>query len=1459
MAKKKLSLKPVQRGFATTSVPSKKPKDEPKPEEIDHQPVTVDSASTQQKDGERIEDTSQGNTSAAVKEDWDDEKAIEEAALQALVDRLHEKAEKEVVRILKTIEFDKRLAASFPKLEVNQNIRDRVLELALEEAGDDDGKEADALPEVRHITVPRATVDSDRILLRMFVAYHVLSQLGFTDERIVRCLEHGLGDGQGWEEGLEWMWLHLSEDECLRQGEFARKEEPTLPAPDDPLIEPILETTEIPKDNPNATTPAPASSASTVPSSPTQVSLFQSAESDSEGSDSDTDPDLNKANESWAQLMLELDSLKIAVGGGPGKKGKKGKVSGVVLETPEIRRVKEKMSKVEKEYLFNRKDADSIFKTLKAQRDVEALEARLQGKPVPTILPSGPDETKDAVQEELEPTGDTMEDEDDSGGLFGNMLDEPVVPTPIEDPRSTITVRSMPIPKQFSFAGNIPKNLLKAALAKSHKQAILTYVRLSGHSRAARAALEIRWSTSRRRVWRMEDIACDDMQEAENYVSTLALNEMSGCGELGGVNWRSMPLDYRDLWETLERARQVRLDAARRETWAKIQAIVEKKAVATIAGVDAPAPVSLASTSSYQPTIGRSERLDESLQAAFRFRQSSVAYQSMLRHRNTLPIAAFRDEIIDTLESTQIMVLSGETGCGKSTQLPSFILEDQLAKGRPCKIFVTEPRRISAISLAQRVSQELGDAPGQMGTNSSLVGYSIRLEAKVSASTRLAFVTNGIALRMLESGSGGGNRGTAFDEVTHIIVDEVHERSIDSDFLLIVLKSLMQQRPDLKVVLMSATLDAEKISSFFGGCPYLAVPGRTFPVRVNYLEDAVELTGWHIDESSQYAIRTRNIKSGVKQLEWTEEGAKADTDSDSDEDTPSDPSKLSATRYSARTVSTVNLLDSRQIAYDLIVRLLERICFEDEELQRFSAATLIFMPGLAEIRKLNDMIQGHPAFGAYDFVIYPLHSSISSEGQSAVFDIPPPGVRKIVISTNIAETGVTIPDITCVIDSGKHREMRYDEKRQISRLVETYIARSNAKQRRGRAGRVQEGLAFHLFTKARHDTQIAEHPIPEMLRLSLQDLALRIKILRVKLGNSIEDVLSKALDPPSPTNIQRAIASLVEVKALTANEEITPMGRLLSKLPMDVHLGKFLLVAALFKCLDPALTIAATLNSKSPFMTPFGFEAQADLAKKSFAVGNSDFLTIANVFSSWRRASDTPAFIMTFCRKNFVSQQNLQQIEELRQQLLAYLIDSSFVSTTQLQKQEINQARYSRGSRTRFVTVPRDLNVNAENPLIMGAALAAGLYPKLLSLDGNALKTIINQQTVAIHPSSINFRTPKSDFGTNYLAYFTIMQSKKLYAWETGPVDDRALAMLCGDTADFRLSASLLQLDRKIRYRVEPKTAMAIKVLRENFALAMSARLSGKALSEVQEKWFELGLKCLMTGVYQDEQQVGVV
>ncbi|KAH0051792.1 hypothetical protein KCU96_g23263, partial [Aureobasidium melanogenum] len=275
----------------------------------------------------------------------------------------------------------------------------------------------------------------------------------------------------------------------------------------------------------------------------------------------------------------------------------------------------------------------------------------------------------------------------------------------------------------------------------------------------------------------------------------------------------------------------------------------------------------------------------------------------MLIARSNLPMFQFRDVALDAVEKNQVTILCGETGCGKSTQMPAFILEHELSLGRPCKIYCTEPRRISAISLAQRVSEEMGEDKKAVGTARSLVGYAIRLESMTTAQTRLVYATVGIVLRMLESTKG-------FDEVTHLVIDEIHERSIDTDFLLIVLRALMIRRPDLKVVLMSATVDAQRFSSYLGNAPIVTVPGRTFPVAAKYLEDAIELTGHTIEDGSPKT---------------------ADADEDDFEAGSSEATIAAAkqlTGYSPKTVRTLAGYDEYTIDYALIVKLLEKIAYD---------------------------------------------------------------------------------------------------------------------------------------------------------------------------------------------------------------------------------------------------------------------------------------------------------------------------------------------------------------------------------------------------------------------------------------------------------------------------------------------------------------------------------------------------
>ncbi|KAF9015290.1 P-loop containing nucleoside triphosphate hydrolase protein [Cyathus striatus] len=1418
--KKKSQLKPVARGFATTSIPKKNLpciiSDEittsPEAKQPQAKPIETTTAPQESEGGTQI-----------VNDDFDPED-VEKQSLQNLVDKYQDKTEKEIIRTIKVIELDKQLSKNFPPLDIDCAVRDRILAQAIASLEPEVSKSLDE--------------SEEKALARLAITYGVLRRLGFTETHVEECLRSIRGVEL--DEAYDWLYLHYSSEELSRQV-LLDEHEPHIIGYHCHFRS-IRHNSEdlsgiLASDLPAYVTAINIDKPKLNPSHPSNVLIneYQKTSFGHTTLNVEGDLDLSEPISQYVQLKLHYDALS----------------SGNLSEHTRhaLKQLRSRLDTIKQGYFFDAQEAEARYKTEKETTDLLALGQKLRNilSPVSESVAHKPIQV---ASENATSNVDIFDDHSEghdgiSEGLMG-LFDIPVETTSLG---TVVNIQNMDLPKHWS--GHTPKSLLRDAVLKNDKYAVISYSIVSGPSRTKRAALRIRWEGNKTDEWCMFDVACPEESQAEQYIATVVLHSITfphteGFSSTFSVMsksqslFRLLPVVFRDLWDQLENTRKMKDDDVNRKVWSKLRSIIESKLTpddkmplrsqAGVCRVDAVLPAT---------PISNLDDFAQQHMRAFANRMASPAYQEMLNSRNQLPIALYREHILDTLTRSQVLVLSGETGCGKSTQVPAFILEDQLSRGMPCKIYCTEPRRISAISLAQRVSRELGDPPNAMGTFDSLVGYSIRLDSKMSKNTRLAYITTGVALRMLESGSNQDGHNSGFDEISHLIIDEVHERTIESDFLLIVLKSLLKQRSELKVILMSATVDAEKISSYFGNCPMLHIPGRTFPVDTLYLEDAVECTKWTIDENSPYARQLNDRFYKTKGLPENYEETLIGYDDDMN-DTISKDVKF-VQRYTSEVLDTLNLLNERLIPYDLIMRLLEMVCFQDNKYVSYSNAILIFVPGITEIRRLNDLIMEHPLFGLPDaFKIYSLHSTLTSDHQGAVFNIPPPGVRKIVISTNIAETGITIPDVTCVIDTGKHREMRFDEKRQISRLVETFISKSNAAQRRGRAGRVQKGLCFHLFTKVRHDTQMTENPLPEMMRLSLSDLALRIKIMKVHMGSSIEDVLSRALDPPSSINVQRAISVLVEVGALTTLQEITPMGRLLSSLPTDVHLGKFLLLAAMFQCLDPALTIAATLNSKSPFVSPLGLEQEADRAKASFKIGKSDFLTIHNAFCSWRRASANASFVRDFCRKNYLSQQNLQQIEELRRQFLGYLIDASFIHVDKSFIGELNRARFGR-NRNRFIIIPSELDENSNNLAVITAVLAAGLYPKILAVDlpSGQMRTISNNQLVSFHPSSVNFGKKPFEFGSHYLTYFTLMQSKKLYAWETGPVDDLALLLLCGE-CEFKLLAGTASIDRKIKYCISPKTNVALKILRGHLTNVMSQRFRGKPLSETQMEWMKL-------------------
>ncbi|CAH0491458.1 unnamed protein product [Peronospora farinosa] len=779
-------------------------------------------------------------------------------------------------------------------------------------------------------------------------------------------------------------------------------------------------------------------------------------------------------------------------------------------------------------------------------------------------------------------------------------------------------------------------------------------------------------------------------------------------------------------------------------------------------------------------------KLSCQLRAQLQKQMRSSGYRSKLKQRESLPIASFKKQIVEMLSDRDVILISGETGCGKSTQVPQFLLEDLLlseAGGARGQIVCTQPRRLAAISLAERVSEELGES--NMGTGDSLTGFQIRLETRMTCRTRLLFCTTGILLRKMQ------DPRTLGKEVSHVIVDEVHERDLQSDVLLVMLRQFLAKGnaarrrqfggtlPPLKVILMSATLNAASFQEYFGGatvCPMIEVPGRTFPVEQFYLEDVLEKTQFVVDEespayvpvydsssdrqSTQVTISGRGGTSHTQQISWT-------TTSFS-KMTAKDPQKLLAEKYSASTLLALERIDPSVVNYELIQALLEHITTETdllslsgEDAQRKgkSASVLVFLPGLQEITTLLDILEGsrllrHDQHGR-EFEFLPLHSSLSAQDQQLIFR-QRPGVVRIIAATNIAETSLTIDDVKVVIDTGRVKQMSHDAQRRTNMLDEIWVARANAKQRAGRAGRTSGGTCFRLFPQSVFYSVMLEQPVPEIRRAPLTSLCLQIKTFGVGENDQKEscgEFLRTCLDPPDDASICDALEELFEIGALNReNEELTTLGAHLARLPVDVKVGKLLLLGALFGVFDTASTCAAVLETKSPFVAPFGRQTEMKQARQKFAVGASDLLTDVNAFDAWRyvvqHSKTSGVTEKSFCHDNFLSHRALRELSKLKRQFRWLVAQLGFLPPS-------DPAEDERMTLQQLATI--------------SAVLYAGLAPNLVHAEPpmahgpkRAVLRERDHSIVVVHPGSVNYKVA-AFHASNFLTYAVKLHTSQVY------------------------------------------------------------------------------------------------
>ncbi|XP_075070304.1 ATP-dependent RNA helicase DHX30 isoform X2 [Mixophyes fleayi] len=705
-----------------------------------------------------------------------------------------------------------------------------------------------------------------------------------------------------------------------------------------------------------------------------------------------------------------------------------------------------------------------------------------------------------------------------------------------------------------------------------------------------------------------------------------------------------------------------------------------------------------------------------------------------------LPADRHREVILSAIQNNPVVVIAGDTGCGKTTRIPRFILEDAILSGdgAHCNILITQPRRISAVSVAHRVGQELG--PGLRRN----VGYQVRLESNLPPRGGAAlFCTVGVLLKKLQS-------NPTLEGVSHVVVDEVHERDVNTDFLLILLKQVQEMNPNVKVVLMSATGDNERISRYFGKCPVVRVPGFMYPVKEHYLEDVLSMLGRPSYQTSQMP------EECVPDL-------------------------------------------------DLISSVILHIDRHGDP-----GGILCFLPGWQEIRGVQQILQEKLAYRNGRCLILPVHSNIPLTNQQAIFERPSPEIRKIVLATNIAETSVTIDDIVHVVDTGMHKEQRYDLRTKVSCLETTWVSKSNVTQRRGRAGRCQPGFSYHLFTRQQHQA-MPTFQVPEILRTPLENLVVQAKIHTPEM--TAVEFLSQALESPDRRSIVDAVRFLQEIRVLNEQEELTLLGHRVASISTDPSLAKAIVLSSIFRCLHPLLVIVSCLT-KDPFHGGLLNRSEVNKVKAVFSgEACSDHLVFVRVFQALKDIYSGRSSVSRdeFVENNLLSKSALRFIQGLIAQFSTNVHDAFLVS-------EANECMNERSPCNQL---------SNQDELVKGILLA-GLYPKLIQvvrgqvLRGkfrpNSLVYKTKSGPVLLHKSTVN--RDEHGFRTPWLTYFQAVKSTgAIFVRDSSMVHPLAVLLMSDASVSVRengqqMVVSLSDSDL-LKLESDPRTIMLLGNLRQ--------------------------------------------